>query len=175
MHISLLILSTLTLTILSFSVFGFELPPELSGLQKYSTLETVTTRGLSDISRERSLRLGFMKQYQKWRGTRYHYGGNTPAGVDCSALMQHFFRDVASLRLPRTTGEQIRRGVSISRSELRIGDLVFFNSGPQNRHVGVYIGDNEFIHASSTKGVTISKLDNQHWDSRFMAARRVKI
>ncbi|WP_343530139.1 C40 family peptidase [Yokenella regensburgei] len=133
------------------------------------------TRGNSGISLEQSLRLRFLAQYQKWRGTRYHYGGNTSSGIDCSALMQHFFRDTLRLRLPRTTGEQIRHGISVSRSDLQIGDLVFFNSGPQNRHVGVYIGGNEFIHASSSIGVTISTLENRHWNNKFIAARRVTI
>ena len=87
--------------------------------------------------------------------------------------MQHLFSDVAHLNLPRTTGEQIHRGVQVTQYRLRPGDLVFFQTGPNRRHVGVYIGNSEFIHASSSQGVTVSTLTDAYWQAHYITARRV--
>lgn len=114
-----------------------------------------------------------LEQYKNWKGTRYHFGGTTRRGIDCSALMQRLFSDSINLALPRTTGEQIHRGQSVSQRQLKPGDLVFFNTGPDRRHVGVYIGGDEFIHASSSQGVTISMLSNHYWQHHYITARRV--
>lgn len=102
-------------------------------------------------------------------------GGSSHRGVDCSALMQHLFSESISLSLPRTTGEQMRRGKAVSRGELKPGDLVFFQTGHRRRHVGVFIGGDEFIHASTREGVTISSLNNQYWRAHYQAARRVAV
>ena len=83
------------------------------------------------------LRSRILDQYQKWKGTQYRWGGTTHRGVDCSALMQHLFTDAAHLNLPRTTSEQIHRGVQVAQYRLRAGDLVFFQTGPNRKHVGV--------------------------------------
>jgi lipoprotein Spr len=93
--------------------------------------------------------------------------------VDCSALMQHLFSDAAHLDLPRTTSEQIHRGVQVAQYRLKAGDLVFFQTGPNRKHVGVYIGDSQFIHASSSQGVTVSTLTDNYWQERYITARRV--
>lgn len=87
--------------------------------------------------------------------------------------MQHLFAESASVSLPRTTSQQIRKGTAVRKTALQPGDLVFFSTGPRQRHVGVYIGDNQFIHASKEKGVTISSLSNGYWRARYLAARRV--
>lgn len=87
--------------------------------------------------------------------------------------MQYLFRDAAHLTLLRTTREQIHRGVKVEEFSLKTGDLVFFQTGEHLRHVGVYIGDNQFIHASSSQGVTVSDLGNVYWQSHFITARRV--
>ncbi|EOU9560078.1 NlpC/P60 family protein [Cronobacter dublinensis] len=119
------------------------------------------------------LKSALLSRYGSWKGTRYHLGGTTRRGVDCSALMQHLFAESASVALPRTTQEQIREGRAVRKTALQPGDLVFFNTGPRQRHVGVYIGDDQFIHASKEKGVTISSLSNRYWRVRYLAARRV--
>ena len=107
------------------------------------------------------LRARILDQYQKWKGTQYQWGGTTRRGVDCSALMQHLFSDVAHLNLPRTTGEQIHRGVQVTQYRLRPGDLVFFQTGPNRRH------------ASSSQGVTVSTLTDAYWQAHYITARRV--
>lgn len=119
------------------------------------------------------LRSRILDQYQKWKGTHYQWGGTTHRGVDCSALMQNVFSEAAHLNLPRTTGEQIHRGVQVAQYRLRAGDLVFFQTGPHRKHVGVYIGDSQFIHASTSQGVTVSTLTDSYWQQRFITARRV--
>ena len=91
--------------------------------------------------------------YNKWAGTPYRMGGTTKRGIDCSAFVQIAFLDAYGIELPRTTSEQHYLGRQIQKHELRIGDLVFFR---RNHHVGVYIGNNQFMHASSSQGVIIS-------------------
>jgi lipoprotein Spr len=90
-----------------------------------------------------------------------------------AGLMQHIFSDAAHLELPRTTSEQIHRGVQVDQYRLKAGDLVFFQTGPNRKHVGVYIGDSLFIHASSSECVTVSTLTDNYWQEHFITARRV--
>lgn len=117
------------------------------------------------------LKTSLLQQYARWQGTPYDFGGTQRRGIDCSALMQKIFS--RHITLPRTTHQQKRLGKRIGQHELRIGDLVFFKSSPRVQHVGVYIGDRQFIHASQKVGVTISQLDNPYWAPRFETARRV--
>jgi len=108
-------------------------------------------------------------------GTRYQYGGSSPlTGFDCSGLVQFSYRE-AGLSLPRTTEELHRVSRAIPRSELRAGDLIFFNhQGLKNSHMGIYEGDGTFVHAPSTgKDVRRDKLDSPYWRKRISEARRV--
>lgn len=114
-----------------------------------------------------------MSQYSKWKGTRYRWGGETKNGVDCSALVRNIFNDSFRMILPRTTFQQLKKGRQVDKKSLKIGDLVFFKTQPDVRHVGVYIGNDEFIHSSTSKGVTISSLTHEYWEGRYETARRV--
>lgn len=111
--------------------------------------------------------------YARWAGTPYLYGGETHQGVDCSSFVRQAIATVASYRLPRTTDGQVQVGWPIPRSELETGDLVFFKTGGSSRHVGIYLGHNRFMHASSSVGVTISRLDNIYWRSHYWQSRRI--
>lgn len=106
-------------------------------------------------------------------GTPYRWGGTTTSGIDCSAFTQVVFKKTGKA-LPRTTGQQYQSGKAVSKSNLTTGDLVFFNtSGRGVSHVGIYIGASKFIHASTSKGVTISSLnDPYYWKSRYVGAKR---
>ena len=109
-------------------------------------------------------------------GVDYRFGGNTPeSGLDCSGLIRYVFHQATGISLPRSAREQARVGESIKRNDLQPGDLVFFNTRRfQFSHVGLYIGDNRFIHAPSSGGaVEVSNLDNRYWLKAFNGARRV--
>ncbi len=101
----------------------------------------------------------------KWIGKPYRYGGKTEKGIDCSALVQRLYKDVYNIDIPRTTYYQMRYFDTINIKNLQIGDVLFFNSkySPSGRHVGVYIGNDQFFHAANyKKGVIISCLDNYY-------------
>lgn len=107
-----------------------------------------------------------------WLGIPYRYGGTTRSGIDCSAFVQSYMDDVLGLELPRTTATQVLEGTEIDKEDLRPGDLVFFLRR-RTRHVGVYLGDSEFIHASSSNGVIVSRLDEGYYQRHYWTARRV--
>jgi cell wall-associated NlpC family hydrolase len=113
----------------------------------------------------------------KYLNTPYKYGGNSTNGIDCSAFTQTVFHNVLSLDLNRSAKEQYTQGVEIdNRDNLKFGDLVFFNTRRRVRpgHVGIYIGDNLFAHASSRNGVIVSSLDQDYYSKRFMGGRRIE-
>lgn len=113
----------------------------------------------------------------KYLNTPYKYGGNSSNGIDCSAFTQTVFRNVLSVDLNRTAREQYKQGMEIdNRDDLKFGDLVFFNTRRRIRpgHVGIYIGDNLFAHASSRNGVIVSSMDQDYYSRRFMGGRRVE-
>ncbi|ALM51868.1 C40 family peptidase [Halomonas huangheensis] len=118
-----------------------------------------------------AIREALMDEHDRWAGTPYRLGGTSFSGIDCSALVQNVFSEAFQVELPRTTGSQVNTGVAISRFELEPGDLVFFRP-PGNRHVGIYVGDGRFLHASSSRGVMISKLNNRYWSRYYWQARR---
>ncbi len=111
--------------------------------------------------------------FSSWRGVRHRYGGASRQGVDCSAFVQLTFRDVFGMQLPRTTREQSKLGKRVSKRKLVPGDLVFFKTGWFGRHVGVYVGGGTFMHASESKGVTRSSLQDYYWHKHYWKARRV--
>lgn len=108
-----------------------------------------------------------------WSGTPHVLGGTSRRGVDCSALVQRIYADYLGLDLPRTTAAQVRKGTAVSPRDLVPGDLVFFRPTPKSRHVGIYMGDGAFLHASSSRGVTTSRLAETYWQQTFWTARRV--
>ncbi|WP_029686601.1 bifunctional murein DD-endopeptidase/murein LD-carboxypeptidase [Tatumella saanichensis] len=114
-----------------------------------------------------------MDQYAGWKGVRYRMGGDTKRGIDCSAFVQRTFREQFGLDLPRSTYEQQDTGSEIARNKLRPGDLVLFHSGSTGRHVGIYLGNSNFVHASTSSGVMISSLNDSYWKKRYREARRV--
>jgi len=109
-------------------------------------------------------------------GIRYRYGGSSPeTGFDCSGFVNHVFREGLGLMLPRSSKEMSKSGQEISRSDLQPGDLVFFNTMRNAfSHVGIYLGDNQFVHAPRSGGhVRIEDLRDGYWMKRFNGARRI--
>lgn len=114
-----------------------------------------------------------MQAYREWKGTPYLLGGASPKGVDCSQFVNIIFDDYFGLDLPTTTRTQLNEGDGIRRAAVRTGDLVFFRTGRKTLHVGIAVNSGEFLHASTSNGVMISKLGNSYWRNRFLAARRI--
>jgi len=106
-------------------------------------------------------------------GTPYKWGGTTTDGFDCSGFILYVFNKF-DVKLPRTSESQSQSGEEVDQDNLQLGDLVFFNtSGKGISHVGIYVGDGQFAHASSSKGVRISKLSEDYYSKRYVTARRV--
>ncbi|MBR7955984.1 C40 family peptidase [Burkholderia cenocepacia] len=110
-------------------------------------------------------------------GVRYRWGGNSPdSGLDCSGFVRYVFQDTLGMSLPRRAEEMSRVGEKVSMSNLKPGDLVFFNTMRRTfSHVGIYIGDNKFVHSPSTGStVRVDDLDSGYWEKRFTGARRIE-
>ena len=108
-----------------------------------------------------------------WYGTRYCMGGTTKTCIDCSGFVQTFFSAVYGMTIPRTSKEQHSFANKISSKKLKEGDLVFFNTRGGISHVGIYLMNNKFVHASTSGGVMISDLDEPYYSKRFVSAGRV--
>jgi len=115
-----------------------------------------------------------LESVDEWYGVRYRTGGNTKTGVDCSGFTVAVYSAVYGFALPRVSREQYRISRKISITELQEGDLVFFNTrGSGVSHVGVYLGNNRFIHASVSRGVMVSGLFEPYYVQRFVGAGRI--
>ena len=114
-----------------------------------------------------------IKTAEKYLKTPYRFGGESPRGFDCSGFVK-FVYDKHGKKLPRTADVQYKTGKKVARSKLKPGDLVFFNTyGKGVSHVGIYYGGGNFIHASSSRGVIITKLEESYWKPRYLGARRI--
>lgn len=135
-------------------------------LPSYSTIDAATSAIVQEI----------ILHSMSLIGVRYRWGGNTPEnGLDCSGFIRYVFEHSANLTLPRTSRSISQLGEKIDKEDLLPGDLVFFNTlRRQFSHVGIYLGDNRFIHAPSKgKTIAIAKFDQAYWVSRYNGARRV--
>ncbi|MGB0882497.1 MAG: C40 family peptidase [Vicingaceae bacterium] len=110
-----------------------------------------------------------------WYGVRYRYGGMSKSGVDCSGFCNVLYSQVYKKQIKRTTSQLSKDINKVSKGRLKEGDLVFFNiSKKKNSHVGVYLKNNKFVHASSSKGVIISSLDNPYYKKTYNKGGRLK-
>lgn len=111
-------------------------------------------------------------EVRQWEGTPHGMGGATRREIDCSGFVQRLYRDIFGRQIPRSTALQVKSGRPIGKNQLRTGDLVFFRVPYKGRHVGIYLGQAEFAHASTSKGVTISSLQDHFWRRSYWTARR---
>lgn len=112
-------------------------------------------------------------QYEDWRGVRYQKGGLNQSGIDCSGFVHLTYKSKLGMHLPRTTSMQAKLGKQIHKNDLKAGDLIFFKTGSGSNHVGIYLENNRFMHASQKKGVTISRLDHAYWITNYWKSVRI--
>ena len=119
--------------------------------------------------------IALLQDIDHWWGTSYCMGGSTEKCIDCSSFSQTIVADVYGIKIPRTAQEQFNASERIDVTDLQEGDLVFFRTTTKGiSHVGVYLLNNKFVHASTSNGVTISDLSDPYWWPRFRGAGRVK-
>ncbi|MDZ7716084.1 MAG: NlpC/P60 family protein [Balneolaceae bacterium] len=128
---------------------------------------------LAAVSSFDEIEASLEQAHRDWKGTPYVLGGRSQKGVDCSSFVKIVFDQYFGIELPPNTTTQINAGTGIRRRALRTGDLVFFRTGRRTMHVGIIVEDDEFLHASTSKGVMISALSEHYWSSRYLASRRV--
>ncbi len=112
-------------------------------------------------------------EFMHWKGTRHSMGGADRTGIDCSGFVRAVYKNAFNIDLPRTTKGQIQKGFPVKRDELSAGDLVFFRLPIYPYHVGIFLSENEFVHASKEKGVIISQIDSHYWAKYYWTARRI--
>ena len=143
----------------------------LGDVEKASSLQSKYAH-LMNTDADQVQNVPLYQSIDEWYGTPYKYGGSTKSGIDCSAFVQSVFASAFAISLPRTAREQYNITRHISRTELQEGDLLFFNTQGGISHVGIYLQNNKFVHASVT-GVTISDMFEPYYVRHFVSAGRV--
>ncbi len=154
-----------------------DIPPDTKKINVSELLRKYSATTDKNVSADESDdREKILMEIIKYLDTPYKYGGNTKRGIDCSAFTKSVYEKALSVELERNARQQYHEGEVISgRDDLQFGDLVFFNTRRRVRpgHVGIYIGDHLFAHASSSNGVTVSSLEDTYYSKRYMGARRI--
>jgi len=130
---------------------------------------------LLDVEVEQLNNQQLLEYIHQWWGTPYRIGGSTSEGIDCSNFVKGLANNVYRVDLPRTSREQAAFCKEISREELKEGDLVFFNTGRGISHVGLYLLNDKFVHASTSMGVVISSLNETYWSRRYVKGGRIEL
>jgi len=146
---------------------GITYDAALSLPNKYANLLGVAPTSLTNLE--------LLAQMEKWFGTQYCFGGSTDSCIDCSSFTQVILRDVYNVKIPRNSQQQFDASTKIETENLKEGDLVFFNTVSASMiitHVGVYVCNNKFVHASTSKGVTINDLSEKYFAKAFRGAGR---
>jgi probable lipoprotein NlpC len=126
-----------------------------------------------DFTNKHLVKQALYAQFDQWRAVKYKSGGMSKDGVDCSGFVYLTFNSRLGIKLPRSTDLQVGIGNPVSKQELVPGDLVFFRTGKSTRHVGIYLEDGKFLHASTDRGVTISRLNDIYWSKVYWKSIRI--
>ncbi|WHY74719.1 NlpC/P60 family protein [Fictibacillus enclensis] len=150
-----------------------------SAVKSFQKAKGLTADGIAGPATFKAL--GVTKSYsataivstaKQYIGVPYVWGGTSPSGFDCSGYVYYVFNKSAGITLPRTTAEMYKQGTKVT--TLKTGDLVFFTTYTTGAsHVGIYIGNNQFISATSSSGVSIVSMDNSYWKARYLGAKRI--
>ena len=145
----------------------------------YSNTENYSSDGPEqeqEIKINGKQRKAIVKEANKWLGTPYKYAGESRNGTDCSGMVMTIYKDVCGIKLPRNSAKQADFCEKIKKKNLRPGDLLFFATGKDKKkvsHVGIYIGDDKMIHASTSRGVVINKITEQYYEKTFISCGKV--
>jgi lipoprotein Spr len=161
------ILSALTLCAL-FTGCNDVLIPDVPVAQKVVVEETVIDAASNAINMQDAL----MSFYEEWKGTKYSTKGNSKKGISPTHYVQRLFKEKFDLDISNNARKQLKLGDKIKKSELQMGDLVFFKKSRNRMHVGVYMNNGDFMHAS-VKGVKFTKLNKAYYKNTYYTARRV--
>jgi len=144
--------------------------------QKKSSVTVQKIEDAPEVSRGSvtAIKNDIIAKAKKYLGTPYLYGASGPSKFDCSGFTKYVYKDFG-INLPRSSSQQSGTGVAINKNQLQQGDLVFFNTEQKGaiNHVGIYVGDGRFIHASRTKGITITPLNDSYYKNKLSEIRRV--
>lgn len=171
-----LLVSLVAMTVLYSVGATAQTAPESSSMtdrisQTASQLTTTVTTTVADSTQT------LIDNAMQLIGVRYRWGGNTPtSGLDCSGFVRYVFNDTFGFLLPRKSAQMSKVGLEVSKDELKPGDLVFFNTMRHAfSHVGIYVGENKFIHAPSKgKTIRVDDLNQAYWVKRYNGARRME-
>jgi len=141
--------------------------PETAGNSSPPSMVSVSSTALDAVQ------VSLEQAHRDWKGTPYKLGGASSKGVDCSSFVHIVFDRYFGIKLPSNTRRQLKTGEAIRKTSLRTGDLVFFRTERKTLHVGIIVEDDQFLHASTSKGVMISSLSEHYWSGRYLASRRV--
>lgn len=130
-----------------------------------SNRSTFNALGVYNIDNDK-----LIEKAKKYMGVPYRWGGTSPKGFDCSGFIYYVFEKSQDVVLPRTAADLYSK-VGLKTSEPEPGDLVFFKNGKRVSHVGIYIGDNQFIHSATSRGVSISSMDNSYWKPKYIGSK----
>jgi probable lipoprotein NlpC len=150
----------------------------VSGSSAYNPSSSIVKQPNNNYSNESTSDMGqaLTREARKWIGTPYRFGGADHSGVDCSGFVMTLYQSVCNTKLPRTTTEQQAYCTEVARNKASVGDLVFFSTTKGRNgvsHVGLYIGNGEMIHASSSQGVMVSNVDTGYWGDRLCGVGHV--
>lgn len=160
-------LVVICLLVTALALSGCSTPP------KQRTAVTKQSLLFPKSAKQNKLHRQLSRHYEYWKRTPYKLGGTSRRGIDCSGFVQVTYREVFDKTIPRSTELQGKAGHSVSRKNLKLGDLVFFRTGRRQRHVGIFIGNNQFMHASTSRGVMLSKLNSPYWKKHYWKAKRI--
>jgi lipoprotein Spr len=147
---------------------------EEAAIEGFSSLQFKYAQ-LLNVEVESVTNLILFTEIEKWIGTRYRYGGATSKGIDCSAYTGTLVHNVFGIVVPRTAHAQYANCIKLDREEMQQGDLVFFNTRGGISHVGMYLGNGYFTHASTSSGVMISNLNETYWSRKFVGGGRITV
>lgn len=151
-----------------------KMPDNLTDVEKANWLQLKYSIQM-DIAVEEMNNIPLLQKIDEWWGTPYNLGGSTKNGVDCSYFTLDVMKDIYNVNLKRTAAEQYEQSTKIEWNDLKEGDLIFFKAdGRRNiSHVGIYLANNKFAHASTSQGVTITDLADPYWQRRLYSLGRV--